>query len=302
MAELGQLLLGLTVGHVLHRPDGPGRHRVDADALRAELLGQALGEVVDGALGGGVVEEPRVGVVGLHRGGVHDRAARAHVLQRGAAEREHGHDVDLERLVDLLVGEIGQVIGDELLARVVHEDVQAAEALRRLVHEGGAVVGVHQVARQRDGGAPGRLDRRQDAVGVGLLLRQVGDGDVRALTGVGDGDRGTDAGVAAGDQGLAAGQPAHPPVRVQTDVRDGIRLHVQARLGLALLGDAELRVAGARVVVGQLGVLHGDRGGVVLLLWSGHGPDATRRAPEGDKGRGAASSAAWPTRRRRRSG
>ncbi len=45
--------------------------------------------------------------------------------------------------------------------------------------------------------------------GVRLLFAgQVGDGDVRALSGEGDGDGAADAGVRAGDEGLAALQPA----------------------------------------------------------------------------------------------
>jgi hypothetical protein len=50
-------------------------------------------------------------------------------------------------------------------------------------------------------------------VGVLLLVGQVRQGDVGALTGVGDRDGGTDAGVGTGDEGLPAGEPATGVIR-----------------------------------------------------------------------------------------
>ena len=47
------------VGRVQRRPDRSGRHRIDAYALADQVAGQRLGEGVDGALGGRVVEQLR---------------------------------------------------------------------------------------------------------------------------------------------------------------------------------------------------------------------------------------------------
>src|SRR3712207_480663 len=61
-------LLGGHGGRDQWRPHRPWCYRVDPDALRYQVLGKPLGEGDDGTLGGGVVQEPWFGLVGLNGG------------------------------------------------------------------------------------------------------------------------------------------------------------------------------------------------------------------------------------------
>ncbi len=91
-----------------------------------------------------------------------------------------------------------------------------------------------QVARQGEADPALGLDQRDDLARVGLLVRQVVDGDVGALAGIGDGGGPAHAGVATGDQRLAPGEAARALVARLAVVRAGIHLAGQAGPGLGL--------------------------------------------------------------------
>src|SRR5215210_9474145 len=80
-AELRDLL-GWHGGRNQRRPHRPRCHRVDPDTPPYQVLGKPLCEGDDGALGGGVVQEPRLWLVGLDRGGIDDARAWSHVRDR----------------------------------------------------------------------------------------------------------------------------------------------------------------------------------------------------------------------------
>ncbi len=86
----------------------------------------------DGALGRGVQRSLRQAGRRRDRAGVDDRGmqGRAQVGQRGPGHPDDAHDVDVEYLVPLHVGVVGHGAG-RADARVVHQDVDAAQAVRR---------------------------------------------------------------------------------------------------------------------------------------------------------------------------
>ena len=93
-----------------------------------------------------------------------------------------------------------------------------------------------------DGGAlaPGLLHPGERLRCVGLLLREVIDGDVGALAGEGDRHSAADAGVTAGDQGAQAGQLPRPGVGLLAVV--GARAHLGRQAGGLLLLWREARL------------------------------------------------------------
>ncbi len=183
LAELGQRVGLLPAGGLQRGPERAGGDDVDPDALRGELLGQRLADRVDRGLGGGVVHQPGGGGVGLDRAGGDDGRAGRQVRHGLLHDPEHRVDVGLEGGVELLAGQVGEVVDPHLLAGDQHDRVEAAELGDR---------GAHELAgpRSRPTGRPGRgrplagvADELRDGLGVGLLLGQVVQDDVGALRG-----------------------------------------------------------------------------------------------------------------------
>ena len=246
------LIVGDALAHLQGRPRGTGGHDVDADPARGELLREPLGQVVDRCLGGGVVEPVGRGDVGLERSGVYDRAALGQVGQCGLRDPERCEDVRAERLLELLVREILDRVDHDLLAGVVHHDVETAERVGGTIHEFAAGGGLGDVERDGDAGAAGIPDLVEHVVGVALLVGEVHDRDVGALAREGDRDGAADAGISARDQSLASDEPAEAPVRLLAEVGHGGHIGLHARLGLVLHGRLDARIPGDGVVECEL--------------------------------------------------
>src|SRR3990172_1056477 len=121
-------------GHV--RLDEPGGHRVDQDAPAAELARRRLRQADEPGLGGRVIRLAGV-PHGPGRGrDVDDPAALLahHDLRHRPRREERAAEVHVEYPVPVLVlhPDEQRVAGD---SGVVHEDVDAAEALLRLIHQ-----------------------------------------------------------------------------------------------------------------------------------------------------------------------
>src|ERR687893_397460 len=235
------------------RPHRPRRHRVDPDAPRYQVLGEPLREGDDRALGGGVVQERRLGLVGLDGGGVDDARARPHVRDRRLDEPEHSVDVSLQDAVELLGRYVLNATGlRHLVGGVVDEDVYLPELVHGFLHDVPAVGLVPDVARYPNRLPAGLLDDPRRLCGVLLFLFEVGDQDVRPLAGEGERHGPPDAGVAAGDHRLLALEPAGAAVGPVPVVRPGAHLLLVARLLELLLAEVRLRVLGGRVLLGVL--------------------------------------------------
>jgi hypothetical protein len=110
-------------------------------------------------------------------------------------------------------------------------------------------------------------------IGVGLLIREVRDDDIRAFTSVGEGYRTPDAGVAAGDDGSLASEFAGASVSIVAVV--GIWVHrcfvAGVLLYLRLLGILRLRVFRPRIDVCVLLFGHSKflsvRCGLLIPTW-----------------------------------
>src|SRR5262249_59907527 len=108
------------------------------DFLVCQQLSQVAGEVVNSALGGGVGEQDRVGLIRIDRGRIDDHAARLHVFNGRFAQVKHGVDVDAESALPLLVADVINGFETCLVRGIVYEDVNAAERRERFVDDGAA--------------------------------------------------------------------------------------------------------------------------------------------------------------------
>ena len=101
--------------------------------------------------------------------------------------------------LQLLLGDVADVLVGMLLAGIVDEDVEPAELVDGLLDRALAEVLVADVAGDRDRLAAFLLD---DLLGLRriVMLAQIEDGDVGALAREQGGDRAADAAVGAGDQ------------------------------------------------------------------------------------------------------
>ena len=82
---------------------------------------QRAGQRHDGALGGGIIEQRLVALIGRDRSGVDDAAATFHVRKRVLDHVEEAEHVGAERLLDLLGFELAGPRDLMLLARVVDQ-------------------------------------------------------------------------------------------------------------------------------------------------------------------------------------
>ena len=181
--------------------DRAGRDGVDADAARAELLRQRLGEVDQRGLGGAVVDRAAVGLEErVHRGDVDDRARRPaspSATMRRARRAQRGEEVHLHRPLELVVARAEEALEAQPHgADVVHQHVDAAVLVERALHELRRPVRAAQV--DRHGGDAARGPR-------GCRGARAGD-DARALVDERARDRQADALAGAGDDRDLAGE------------------------------------------------------------------------------------------------
>src|SRR3981081_2678995 len=89
-------MFGIERGWNERRPNRPGRNRVDADALLDQRLGQRTRQSHDRTLGGSIIDQSLVAVVGSDRCGVDDGGALLHVAQRVFGHEEEAEDIGAE--------------------------------------------------------------------------------------------------------------------------------------------------------------------------------------------------------------
>src|ERR671916_1827865 len=251
-------LLGGHGGGDQWRPHRSRCHRVDPDALRYQVLGKPLREGDDGALGGGVVQEPWFGLVSLNGGGVDDARTGSHVRDRRLREPEHRVEVSLQNAIELLGCNVGYATRlHHLVGGVVDQDIYPPELLHGLSDDVLAVGLIPDVAGYPKRLSSGLLDHARRLLGVGLFYFEVGDQDVHALTREGQRHRPPDTRVAAGYDRLLAFEPAAPAVGPIAVV--GLWLHLRLEAGVLQLLFAEvgLRVLCRWVLLGVL-VGHGS--------------------------------------------
>src|SRR5215207_10355994 len=179
-------------------PHRTRRHGVGAQTVLHDLLGEALGEGVDGALRAGVGQQGRRGLVGLDGAGVDDGPALRHVRQRRLDEPEHRVYVGLEGPVEQLGRDVGYPVDRHLVGGVIDENVDPAELVHGPLDEMLASAFFGHVSRHLHGLAARVLDGLRRFPGVRLLFFEVGDHHVRALAGEGERDGPPDTRVAAG--------------------------------------------------------------------------------------------------------
>src|SRR5215204_1665804 len=141
-AELRSVAWNVEVARHL---DETGAHGVDPDVLLSQLYGELAGEGVDRTLGGRVGRVPGEPSVAVDRGDVHDGtpARLKHVGHRPAGAEEVSLHVEVEHLV------VGGLVGVEEVegagyARVVDQDVEAAQRAGRFFHHALAVADLAQ--------------------------------------------------------------------------------------------------------------------------------------------------------------
>lgn len=164
------------------RLDVPRGDGVNGDALARPLVGEALGELADGALGGGVGGHGEAALEGEQRGEVDDAAAAAgdgggvevkHVGADVAAEREDGVEVDLHDLGGDCVSVCGsswEVPGTHLVEVIVGEFLAGMTTL----NAGAVDEDAHFVAVGENLGRQGRdlfLDCHVGCVNPGLAAQ-----------------------------------------------------------------------------------------------------------------------------------
>ena len=174
--------------------------RIDANLARAKLLGQRLGDRIDGRLGAAIDRGGGDRRMGHDRADVDDRAAgRAEMLGGFLRSQDQAEHVEIELLVEVLgrdVFERGKLID----ARVVDEDVELVELVLRFGEQPLDVGRVGDVGLNGHRLAAILRDLADDAVG-GFLAGGVVDDDGRAFGREMPGDGCADSLRGAGDDG-----------------------------------------------------------------------------------------------------
>jgi hypothetical protein len=149
---------GITVALLLREPAGsepgvgcrrPGRDDVAADAVGSVDVGDEPREREERRLHHRVVRHRRRRALARARRDVHDRASPPHVRKR-CARRAHGaHQVQLERPLPVVIGQLVEA-ADLRPAHVVDEAVEAAEALDRRADDVLGTAGAREVGGDVD--------------------------------------------------------------------------------------------------------------------------------------------------------
>src|SRR5690606_32162621 len=230
-AEFGYLFRGKCRGYQ-RGPDGARRNAVDPNPPLRQVHGQRTGETDDGPLGGGIVDQHRVALVGCDGGGVDDGAAFGDVRQGRLGQQEHAEDIGAERLLPLFGGNIFELLLGVLLTRVVDQDVDPPPFSGHLLHHVLAEAFVGDVPCEGNHFAAGLADFLFGLARI-LMGVEVEQGDLGALPGEMHHDRPTDTAVCAGDHGNFALQFAAGPVLIGNEHR--LRMHLLFGTRLFLL-------------------------------------------------------------------
>ena len=173
--------------------DAPGKDGIDADVVRAELVGEGAGEADDGSFGGDV--DGQVGGGDEPGDGAHidDGAALtlAHAGDDGLGEEELVFEVDGEERVPEFGGDVAGVVAG-VVGGVVDEDVYGRECGEESL-EGGGVGEVAVIVR-------GGVGVEAGDEGLGGFVLDVEEEDAGALLGEGFHEGCSDAGGSAGDE------------------------------------------------------------------------------------------------------
>ncbi|MFM1943743.1 MAG: hypothetical protein RI897_2725 [Verrucomicrobiota bacterium] len=198
--------------------DDPGCDGIDRDTAGCQFDGEGFGEGVDGAFTGGVGGLAASAFFAGDGADIDDFSAALgdEVGGGGAGHIEDAGDVGIEDGLDIVVFEEGErVVADD--PGVIDEDVELACAVDDFFDEGGALGGVSDV--DFFGGDVGIGVGGDDGLG-GLLIGEVGEGDVGAGVGEGFDDGAADAAATAGDDhgfsgeaGVMESWVAHPEMQ-----------------------------------------------------------------------------------------
>ncbi len=164
--------------------------------------------------------------------------------QRRLDDPERGIDIRLHGRVEILRGDVEDRLAALLPRGVADHDVETSEPLPGLLDQLLAEVLVAEVAGNGEPGASFLFDQRNHLLRVGLLVRDIIDGDVGTLARIGDRGGPTHARIAAGDQRLAPGEASRALVAGFAMIRARLHLAGEARPGLRLLPERRLRIAG----------------------------------------------------------
>src|SRR5258708_27221700 len=202
----------------------------------------------------------RVAAIGRHRGAVNDGAAvlLLHVRYGEPGQIELGEEVVLERPLDLLGRDLEEIAFRVLLARVVDQDVEAAEPLDHPVDERAADPVDGEVAAERQ---EIRLLRAHEPLGLRrvVVLFEIGYGDLRTLFGKADSHGAADAAVAAGHDRRSALKLAGTPIIARLVLGRRTHLRFAALLVILVLGRQGLDGHGTRL----LADVNGPRGATI---------------------------------------
>ncbi len=209
---------------------------------------------MDGALAGGIIEQPGAAAQAGDGTRVDDAGARPQMRQRGAGHVEITMDVGAQGLVPFLVADGLQPVVMVLERGVVDQHVEPAEGLRRLRHGLVAESRFAHVAGDQQAAAAFGLDRAPGFARV-VVFVQIDDGDVGAFAREQHAHRAADAGIAAGDDGGHAGQFAAALVVGRQVLRGQGHFAFPAGLGQVLPGHGG---DGMRPAAGIAGCGHAD--------------------------------------------
>lgn len=106
----------------------------------------------------------------------------------------------------------------------------------------------HQASDQSQGLAAFCLDEGNDVLRVLFLVGQIGNGDIRPLTGIGDRGGTPDTRISASDQGFSPFELARTDIAVLAVVRFGVHFCGNTRCRLRLLWEGRLRILCARIL------------------------------------------------------
>lgn len=129
--------------------------------------------------------------------------ARLHVWHSFLSHMEIAVKIGLQRGVEMLFREVGEIGRMYLEGGVVDQHVEAAEFLHRACHRAAAKGAGADIAPQRETAPALCLDGALRRLGVAILA-EIGDGDIGALAREQHRHSAADAGIAAGDQGHLA--------------------------------------------------------------------------------------------------
>src|SRR6185369_14246068 len=199
LAEVLDVLGLLAAEWIKRRPDRSGRDCVHANALLDQIFCERAGESRNRPLGRAIVEQLRRTLVHGHRRAIDDRRALLKVRQRRLRQEEHPEDVGLERPLQLIFGDVADVLIGVLLAGIVDEDVEPAELFDGLSYGVLAELLVSNVARDGDGPATLTFDDLLRLRRI-VMLAKIEDRDLRPLPSKQRGGSSADPAAGGGDQ------------------------------------------------------------------------------------------------------